>query len=665
MELPFVKDILVICALALAVTFVCRSMAIPTIVGFLFTGILAGPGGFGLVGSGSDVHDLAETGLICLLFSIGLEFSLKRVMEIRVLALAGGTIQVAATIALGGLFAHGYGLPANQALFLGFLLALSSTAIVLKLLQEKAWTESPHGRLSIGILIFQDIMVVPLMLLTPILAGTGANVTGALYLLALKAAGVVLGVLAATRWIVPKALYQVAKQRSPELFVLGIVVTALSVTWLTTIMGLSPALGAFLAGLIVSESEYSHQALGNVLPFRDLFTSFFFVSIGMLVDIAYVRDHVMVLTAAAVGVTLMKFLAAGGAAVALGLPLRAAVLAGLALSQVGEFAFVLSEVGARLGLIVPGVYKFFLGISVLTMMATPFLLAAADTFAGLALRLPFPKRIKTGLRPGAPSAQDTGLRNHVIIVGFGITGRNLDQAASMAGIPRIIIEMNPVTVKTEQAKGLPIFFGDASQVPVLEHAGIRHARVLVIVISDPSAIGGIIDRALGLNPKLHVIARTRFASDIEPLIQLGANDVIPEDYETSIEVLARVLTTYLVPRDEIDRVVTRVRADRYRVLRTRVQDAPTISHLDVHLSDVELSSLRVASGAPAVGNSLEGLDVRKAYGISVVAIRRQADLIANPSGDEQIREKDVLMILGEPDRINRAAHLFTGSPERS
>jgi CPA2 family monovalent cation:H+ antiporter-2 len=636
-------------------------MSIPTIVGFLLTGILVGPGGLGLVGHGNDVHELAETGLICLLFSIGLEFSLKRVMEIKTLALVGGTVQVAATIAAGTLLAHMFGLPTNQSVFLGFLLALSSTAIVLKLLQEKAATESPHGRLSIGILIFQDIMVVPLMLLTPVLAGTGGDVTAVLPVLALKAAVIVLGVLAAARWILPGALYHVAKQRSPELFLLGIVATALGVTWLTSAMGLSPALGAFLAGLIVSESEYSHQALGNVLPFRDLFTSFFFISIGILVDVAYVRDHVLVLTGAAVCATILKFVAAAISAIVLGLPLRTAVLAGLALSQVGEFSFVLSDSGAKLGLIVPDVYTFFLAVSVMTMMATPFLLAAADPLANLVLKLPFPLRIKTGLSSSVHFTEHATLRNHLIIAGFGITGRNLNQAASMAGIPRIIVELNPMTVRAEQANGLPIFFGDASQEPVLDHAGIRHARVLVIVISDRAAIARIVERALALNPGLHIIARTRFASDMDPLIHLGASEVIPEDYETSIEVLARVLTTYLVPQDEIERVVVRIRADRYSVMRNRVPDAPTISDLDLHLSDVEISSLRVASGAQAVGNSLEGLDMRKTFGISVVAIKRNKELIANPSGDERIREKDVLMILGEPDRIISAAHLFTGS----
>jgi monovalent cation:H+ antiporter-2, CPA2 family len=402
--------------------------------------------------------------------------------------------------------------------------------------------------------------------------------------------------------------------------------------------------------------------LGNVLPFRDLFTSFFFVSIGMLVDLAYVRDHAVVLVAAAGGVTVLKFITAGMSAMVLGLPLRTAVLAGLALSQVGEFAFVLAESGARLGLVVPWVYQFFLGISVMTMMATPFLLAAADSIAGLALRLPLPERIRTGLDTGESGVEPEVLRNHAIIVGFGITGRHLNQAASAAGIPRVIIELNPVTVQTERANGLPIFFGDASQEPVLDHAGIGHARVLVIVISDPAAVERIIDRARTMNPTLRIIARTRFASEIDRLMQIGATEVIPEDYETSLEVLARVLTTYLVPRDEIERVVVQVRADHYRVLRNRVHDAATMSDLAPHLSDVEISSLTVASGAKAVGNSLAGLNIRRTYGISVVAIRRDADLIANPSGDEEIKERDVLLILGEPERILQAALLFCREP---
>ncbi len=662
MELPFLKDLLVICGLALIVAFVCRSLSIPTIVGFLLTGILAGPTGLALVVDGAQIHGFAEIGVICLLFSIGLEFSLKRVMEIKVLALQGGSFQVVATVLAGALLAFMSGLPANQSLFLGFLLALSSTAIVLKLLQDSAAAESPHGRLSIGILVFQDIMVVPLMLLTPILAGVGGNVAVALPLLALKAAAVFFGVVVATRWVVPKALYLVARLRSPELFLLGIVVIALSVTWLTGGMGLSLALGAFLAGLIVSESEYGHQALGNVLPFRDLFMSFFFVSIGMLLDVSYVWDHAIVLLAAAGAVIVVKSIAAGMSAVFLGFPFRTAVLAGLALGQIGEFSFVLSERGASLGLIGPPVYQFFLGVSVMTMIATPFLLAGGEHIAALALRLPFSGRFKTGLSPSTTPVEEPSLRNHVIIVGFGLTGRNLNQATSAAGISRVIIELNPTTVQSEKVKGLPIFYGDATQDPVLDHAGIKYARVLVIAISDASAAERIIDRALHLNPSLHIVARTRFASEMEHLTQLGAAEVVPEDYGTSIEVLARVLTNYLVPQDDIAHFVSKIRADHYRMFRGRADDFPTMSDLNLHLSDVEVTSVKVDPRAPAVGQSLAGLNIRKTYGISVVAIRRDAVLIANPTGDEEIRGKDLLTILGQPEQISGAAHLFSRSP---
>ncbi|MEW6112621.1 MAG: cation:proton antiporter, partial [Thermodesulfobacteriota bacterium] len=321
METALLRDIIIICGLALSVVSVCHRLRIPDIVGFLLTGILAGPHGFGLVSQVADVDSLAEIGVVCLLFTIGLEFSLKSLLRIKYISLVGGSLQVGFTVAAGCALATTLGMPLNKALFLGFLISLSSTAIVLRIMQGRGEIESPHGRLVVGILLFQDIAVVPMMLIGPILSGQSAGVMAAFAWLVLKGAIVFLVVLLAARWVVPMALHKVATTGGREVFILGIVFVALSVAFLTSAVGLSLALGAFLAGLIVSESEYSHRALGNVLPFRDLFTSFFFVSVGMLLDVRLVLDNGVVLGLATVAVLLVKFVIAGSAGLLAGLPL--------------------------------------------------------------------------------------------------------------------------------------------------------------------------------------------------------------------------------------------------------------------------------------------------------------------------------------------------------
>ena len=592
MEITLLRDIIIICGLALSVIFLCQRCSIPPIVGLLLTGILVGPHGLRLVSQLGHVERMAEIGVVCLLFTIGLEFSLKSLLEIKFLSFVGGGIQVALSILVAGLIAGVMGLPLTQAIFFGFLVSLSSTAIVLKIVQERAEMESPHGRLTLGILLFQDIIVVPMMLIAPILASGGQDLFEALFLLG-KAIAVLALVILAGKWIVPSALYQIVRLRGREFFILGIAFVGLSVAWLAAQAGLSLALGAFFAGLIVSESDYAHHALGNVTPFRDLFTSFFFVSVGMLFNLRFVLENLGLLVGLAVGVVLLKLVTAGTAATALGLPLRAAVLSGLALAQIGEFSFVLSESGIRLGLLQADAYQTFLAVSVLTMLATPLLIGKGESVAALALNLPLPERLKLGLRQPGESRSRAPLTNHLIIIGFGLTGRNLSRAAAAAGIPRVVVELNPDTVRQEQAKGEPIIYGDASQEAVIEHAAVKRARVMVIVISDPIATNRIVHTARRLNPKLYIIARTRFISQIEPLYEVGADEAIPEEYEASIEVLVRVLAKYLVPRGDIERLVAEFRADHYSMLRSLTHAGTGLADLALNLPDMEIASLRV------------------------------------------------------------------------
>ena len=657
MEIPLLNDIVIIFALSIAVLFICHRLRVPTIVGFLLTGILAGPHGLGLVRAVHEVEIFAEVGVVLLLFTIGIEFSLNKLLQIKKSGLMGGSIQVLLTLLATFVIARQIGQPIGESIFIGFLISLSSTAIVLKLIQERAEVDSPHGRTTLGILIFQDVIIVPMILVTPLLAGATGNVGESLLVLVAKGIGIIGLVIVSAKWIVPQVLYQIARTRSRELFLLSVVAICLAVALVTSRAGLSLAMGAFLAGLIISESEYSHQALGNILPFRDVFTSFFFISIGMLLDVGFLFQQPGTIALIALGVLLLKSIIAGFATVLLGFPLRTSILVGLALGQVGEFSFILSKTGVENDLLAGNIYQMFLAFSVLTMAATPFIITLAPRLTDIILRLPLPKRLKSGLYP-VPRIKVASKKDHLIIIGFGVNGRNVARAARMGGIPYVIIEMNPEIASEEKAKGEPIHYGDATQEAVLQHADIKDSRIVVVAINDPTATRGITEIVRRHNPKVYLIVRTRYLQEMKPLYELGADEVIPEEFETSVEIFTRVLAKYLIPRDEIERFVAEVRSDGYEMFRSLSKESAFFSDLALQLPGVEISTLRVGERSSLAGKSLTQIELRKRYGVTVVAIRRGPQILSNPNGDTRICANDALFVLGPPDRIAEVTSLF-------
>ena len=662
MEIPLLKDIIIIFGLAIFVLFICHRLRVPTIVGFLLTGILSGPHGLGLIKAVHNVEILAEIGIVSLLFTIGIEFSFEHILQIRKSVLVGGSLQVILTFLAGFAIILGIGLPLNESIFIGFLVSLSSTAIVLKLLQERAEVESPHGRSSLGILIFQDLIIVPMMLFTPLLAGISENLGKSLFIFFAKGIGIILLVIISAKWIVPHLLYQIARTRSREFFLLSIVVICLAVAWMTSTVGLSLALGAFLAGLIISESEYSYRALGSILPFRDIFTSFFFVSIGMLLDVKFIFNHPEFIVLIVLCVLAMKTILAGFVTSLLGFPLRTAILVGLALSQIGEFSFILSKTGIEYGLLDRNIYQTFLSVSILTMALTPFIVSFAPRAVDFILKLPIPRRLKSGLY-SVQERKHTGKKDHLIIIGYGINGRNLSRAAKVGGIPYVIIEMNPDTVKDEKAKGEPIYYGDATQEAVLQFADIKDARVVVVAISDHAAIRRITELARRLNPKVHIIARTRFLQEMKPLYKLGADEVIPEEFETSVEIFTRVLRKYLIPRNEIEKLISEVRSDSYEMLRMLSKESISFSDLKLHFPEVEISTFRIGKDSPLAGRTLAQIDLRRKYGITLLVIHRNSQMISAPGGNVKLCVNDILIVIGPPEKIADFANLFHDSQE--
>ncbi len=665
MEIPLLKDIVIIFGLSTGVLFLFSRLRVPTILGFLLTGTLAGPHAFGLISAVHEVEIFAEIGVVMLLFTIGIEFSLTNLLQIKRAALLGGLLQVSSTIIVSFLIYSGMGLPQGESVFLGFVISLSSTAIVIKLLQERAEIYSPHGRISLGILIFQDIVVVPMMLLTPILAGGSESLGPSLLFLLIEGIIIVLLVIVSARTIVPWVLHQIARTRSRELFLLSILLMCLGVAWLTSSIGLSLALGAFLAGLVISESEYSHEALTNILPFRDIFTSLFFVSIGMLLDIEIFFQRPMIIVLVALGILALKLITTSFSTILIGFPLRTAILVGLALCQVGEFSFILSKRGIDVGLLDENSYQVFLSVTILTMAATPFIIMLSPRLADGVTKFHIPDWLRKGLFPlkelSAEAKDEEQLKDHLIVIGYGINGRNVTHAARVAGIPYAIIEMNPDTVREEKAEGEPIHYGDATNEAVLRLVGISDARIMVIAISDPAATRRIISIARKQNQKLYIIARTRFVQEMKPLYDLGADEVIPEEFETSVAIFTRVLIKYLVPRDKIEEFITDIRSDRYELFRLPTRLHHQVSDLDFRFSDMEICTLEVSGNSSLIEKTLSEAGLRRDYGVTVLAIRRDSKFLTNPSGDERFIANDDVILLGKPDNLVKISLLFTGS----
>jgi CPA2 family monovalent cation:H+ antiporter-2 len=656
MEIPLLGDIAVIFVLSVLVLFIFYKIKAPTIVGFLVTGALAGPQGLGLIHVADQVSVLAEIGVILLLFSIGLEVSLKDLLNIKKYVLVGGSLQVALTTIAVFAIMKLLGLPVGTSILLGFLISLSSTAIVLRIIQSRLEFYTPQGRTILGILIFQDIAIVPIMLITPLLPGAANGVTDSPLSILVKGLGLIIMVIVSAKWIVPKALYHIARIGDRELFLLSLVAICFAVAWITSLAGLSLGLGAFLAGLTISESQYSHQAFGSVLPLRDAFTSFFFVSIGMLLDINFLMQNPVYIVLLASSVMILKALIAGFVTTLIGLPLRIAILVGLALSQIGEFSFVLSQVGLENGLLSKEVYQTFLVATVLSMAATSLIITISPRIADAAARLPFPKKMRSSnsFEP-AKNANVKSMKDHLIIIGYGVNGRNVALSARSESIPYVIIDIDPEIVKTEAKNGEPISYGDATQENVFHQNEIYNARVMVIAISDKAATRRITDLARRLNPEIYIIARTRYIQEMGILHNLGANEVIPEEYETSVEIFSRVLEKYDVPRDRIGSFIDRIRSDGYEMFRSFSKEPYCSADLNQISSDI--ITLKVFEGSLASGRCVADIGLRE-YTATLLAIYRGSEIINYPDGSFVFQPDDVVILLGSESQMSNVEYLF-------
>jgi CPA2 family monovalent cation:H+ antiporter-2 len=651
MDFPLLQDILILLGFSVLVVFVLQRFRLPSILGFLITGIIIGPYGLSLINAVHQVEVISEIGVILLLFVIGMELSLKQLKTIRKIVFIGGLLQVGLTVAVTTVICKFLGFPWNESVFVGFLFSLSSTAIVLKILQDRNEISAPHGRNALGILIFQDIIVVPMMLVTPILTGQSAHIWIEVLELLLKSGLVMVITYVSARYLVPRLMHIIARTKSKELFLLTTITICFAVAFLTSEAGLSLALGAFLAGLIISESEYSHQATSIILPFRELFISFFFISVGMLLDLSFFIENAWVVLLLTFAVFLLKGTIAAVATAFLKYPPRTVLLTGLSLFQIGEFAFILSKVGIEYDVLSFEMNQYFLSVSIFTMLLTPFIIIYSEKFSALLVNSSYQKK----MGKASSNVNEKDLENHLIIIGYGINGTNLSKAAKYANIPYVILELNADTVKKESAKGEPIVFGDAVHDQILNSVQLAKARVVVIAISDPNATKIIVSSIRDISQSVYVIVRTRYVKEIDLLIALGADEVIPEEFETSIEIFSRVLDNYLVPIDKLEKFVDSIRSHNYEMFQSKSRFSKTVAIGTI--PDFKITCVRLlADGGSVVGKTISEADVRKKFGVNILAISRNDGMLNYISPDEKLMQNDLIYISGEKEQIDKFYH---------
>ena len=654
-------DLLVILLVSVPVAYLSLRLKLPLLVGLMLTGIVIGPYGLGLISDLASIEVLAEIGVMLLLFTIGLEFSLRRLREIKVLVLIGGGLQVLITTAATAAAFVMLGRSWNRAIFFGFLVALSSTAIVLKTYVERREIDAPHGRAGVGILLFQDISIVFMMLLVPVLSGgdSGTSLNDILVSLSGSLAALVLIVLGA--WLLfPLFLKSVVRLRSPEVFILTVVLLCLGLSWVTSHFGLSLALGAFIAGMVIADSEYSHQATTEILPFRDVFNSIFFVSIGLLLSLGALFANLFYVLAIVVALVVGKALIIWAIIRLMGFPQRVATMTALGLAQIGEFSFVLAKIGRTSDLLPEVDYQTFLAASVISMIATPFLIAAAPKI-GYLVQSVFSdaKEDYTDVANIHQTETADDLRNHVIIVGYGLNGRNLARVLRSVGVSHIILDLNAEVIREARAKGEKIMFGDATRREVLKHAGIRKASALVLAMSDAPAARRTVQQARQMNKRIHIVVRTRYTSEITELHELGANEVIPEEFETSIEIFSRVLQHYGIARPVIEDEIQKIRNQGYEMLRSpSLPKQVEIANLNAALQDAVTQTVRLTEGSPVVGKTLGEIDLRKESGATVIAVVRDGATKINPGANYRLEVDDSVVVLCSANKIDRAIRVL-------
>lgn len=644
------------------IAYICFRLRLVPIVGFLVAGVFIGPYALGLVKDRELVDATAEIGVILLLFTIGIEFSLEKLARIQKLIFGGGTLQVGATIAVVAGILYTFGVSVPAAIFTGMLVALSSTAIVLKLLADKGETNSEPGQVALGLLIFQDLAIVVMVLLVPVLAGGSDGGVGQIATALGTAIGIILLVLVVARRIMPKILESVALTCSPELFLLTVIAICFGTAYLTSLAGVSLSLGAFLAGLMVSESRFSQHALSETLPLQILFSATFFISVGMLLDLSFLLANLPLVVGVIVAVLIIKVATTWISVKALGYSGPIAAASALTLAQIGEFSFVLERAGREAGLFPAGAAETgsqtFIAATVGLMVATPLLMSLGGKASA---------RFSANLDrvPDSPETEDEqaehpiDLEDHLIVAGYGPAARSLVRVVAGSGIPYVITTLSPTGANEAESEGLPVIRGDASRPFLLRHVGIERAKIVVIADDNPATAHKIVSVTRQLNPTLRIVVRTRYSADAEHLIAAGADEVISEEFESIVQLFGEVLREYRVAAEEIDRLEDLARRDGYAALMAetvRMQDSEFACETGEGCFDSRTVTVR--EGSAIAGLSITDAELSGESGLIVRKATRASETFEKLGPDFILLAGDELLLEGSTEAFARNAATF-------
>ena len=634
--------VLILLLAAVLVVIVFRLLKLPALLGYLLVGVAIGPRGLGLIPDTAGTRGLAEFGVVFLMFSIGLEFSLARLATMRRIVFGLGASQVALTLAIVVAAALGAGADWRAGVVLGGAIAMSSTAIVSKILAEKLELNTLHGRQVIGVLLFQDLAVVPLLILIPALAQHPSDLGAELMLASLKAAGVLSILLYFGQRPMRAWFHLIARQKSSELFVLNVLLITLGLAYVTEFAGLSLALGAFVAGMLISETEYRYQVEGDIKPFRDVLLGLFFVTIGMKLDIPLVLGNALWVALALLALIALKALLIGGLSRLFGSDTGAALRTGLDLAQGGEFGFVLLSLAAPLNLVPEAALQTALAAMVLSMLAAPFIIERSEH---IVRHVSGADWLARAMELHNVAVRSMAVDSHVVVCGYGRSGQNLARLLDQEGIGFIALDIDPKRVREAAAAGEQVVYGDAARREVLVAAGLLRARALVISVADSPLALRILAQVRELRPGLPVVVRTLDDTDLDPLREAGAGAVVADIMEGSLMLAGHALMLLGVPFNRVLRRIRDARAERYRLLRGYFHGTSDAADDAAHKAQKLLHSVLITPGAAAIGRTLEELALAR-YQVEVKAVRRHNVHAQAPQPGLRIESGDVLVLLG-------------------